>query len=219
MSLAFVEGIDVSSNQENLDWGAVSKTGVSFVFARASAGGHQTDSQFATNWSGISDAGLIRGAYHYFWPLTPWQDQAANFIKAVGSLQVGSLPPALDLEEAVAKNDPRKRDVWNDVPANRRLLIIQNWLDRVEQALNTKPMIYTRQNFIENLLGNGVVTLAEYPLWIAHYDVLEPAVPGIWVSWAFWQYSEKGVVEGIKGNVDRNRFNGSLDKLQALAKK
>ncbi len=43
---AFVEGIDVSSNQRQVDWSAVAKTEKAFAFARATRatiGGHQAD--------------------------------------------------------------------------------------------------------------------------------------------------------------------------------
>ena len=164
----------------------------------------------------MRDAGILRGAYHSFWPLTPWQDQATNFMNTVGALRKGDLPPVLDLEEAVSKNDPLKRDAWKDIPANQRLSIIQNWLVQVEQGMGLRPMIYTRQNFIESLLGDSVATLATYALWIAHYKVPAPSIPPNWTSWTFWQYSETGGVDGVEGNVDCDRFSGSLDDLQRL---
>lgn len=212
------EGLDVSSHQGEIDWSAIPHAGVTFVFVRASIGGHQVDSQFEANWSAAAAVGLIRGAYHYFWPLTAWREQANNLINTVGTLQAGDLAPALDLEEAIGANDPQKRNVWLDVPANQQLPMIQNWLRTAEQAFGIKPVIYTRQDFIESLLGDGVQELADYPLWIAHYDVQQPSVPASWTSWNFWQYTETGSVQGVNGNVDRDRFNGSLGDLQAIGK-
>src|SRR5213080_155746 len=136
-----IEGIDVSSNQGEVDWRTVARAGKAFGFARATIGGHQCDPQFVANWQRMSDAGIIRGAYHFFWPLTPWQDQAENFIKTVGALNPGDLPPVLDLEEAIPKSSASKRDAWEDVPADQRPSIIRNWLDAVEQALSMRPMI------------------------------------------------------------------------------
>jgi lysozyme len=213
-----IEGIDVSSNQGEVDWGAVAGAGKAFGFARATIGGHQGDPQFVANWQQMSDVGIFRGAYHFFWPLTPWQDQAENFIKTVGALNPGDLPPVLDLEEAIPKSDSLKRDAWNDVPADQRLSIIRNWLDTVEQALSMRPMIYTRQNFIEPLLGDEVKTLSTSGLWIAHYKVAQPATPSSWPAWTFWQYSETGSVDGVHGNVDCDRFGGSRVELQNLTK-
>ena len=218
MADEFMEGIDVSSNQGQVDWDSVIEAGKAFGFARATIGGHQADAQFSANWQSMSDAGILRGAYHFFWPLTPWQDQAANFIRTVGALNEGDLPPVLDLEEAVPKSDPLKRDAWKDIPADQRLPMIQNWLAQVGQELGMQPMIYTRQNFIESLLENNVSAMAACALWIAHYKVPQPSIPPSWTSWTFWQYSETGVVDGVPGNVDCDRFSGSQYDLQKLTK-
>jgi lysozyme len=214
----FVEGIDVSSNQGAVDWATVAAAGISFAIARATLGGHDTDSQFAANRVEAGNAGLFHGAYHFFWPLTPWQDQADNFLKAVGASQSGDLPPAVDLEEAFPKNDPG-HDVWNDVPSDQRLAMIQGWLQAVQDGLGMTPMIYTRQNFIENLLGEDVQQLVNYPLWIAHYEVEQPSIPAAWGAWKYWQYTESGNLPGVNGNVDRDKFNGSVEDLGLLAKK
>jgi GH25 family lysozyme M1 (1,4-beta-N-acetylmuramidase) len=71
----------------------------------------------------MSDAGIFRGAYHFFWLLTPWQDQAENFIKTVGALTyllfwISGRP--------FPKAAHPKRDAWKDVPADQRLSIIRN---------------------------------------------------------------------------------------------
>lgn len=217
MANAFVQGIDVSTHQGHVNWSAVSKAAISFAFARATIGGQQTDAQFAVNWTGIRTAGLRRGAYHYFWPATSWQEQAKNFIHTVGTLQSGDLPPALDLEEAFLTSNP-KHDVWTDVPTDQRLPMIQNWLGAVETAMGVRSIIYTRQNFIEPLLGDGVQKLSHSPLWIAHYGVQQPKFSASWSTWTFWQNSEKGNVNGVNGNVDLDNFNGSPEDLAALAK-
>lgn len=214
--MATVEGLDISVHQGAIDWSAITQSELNFVYVRATIGGRQLDPHFSANWSAVGDTGLIRGAYHFFWPLTAWQDQSNNFVNSLGALETGDLPPALDLEEAIDANDPQRHDCWLDVPADQRLPMIQNWLNAVERAVGCKPVIYTRQNFIEGLLGGGVQQLADHPLWIAHYDVQQPVFPHNWASWNFWQYTEKGSVRGINGYVDRDRFNGSLSDLRTM---
>jgi lysozyme len=214
MTNQFMEGIDVSSNQGQVDWPTVKRAGKAFAFARATVGGHQLDSQFTTNWQRMRDAGIIRGAYHFFWPSTPWQDQVDLFTKTVGTLHPGDLPPALDLEEAMSKGDISKHDTWQDVGIDQRISVVQNWLDAVQQAVGLRPIIYTRQNFIEPLLGAGITSLVTSELWIAHYKVVTPRTPSTWASWTFWQYLDSGNVDGVHGNVDCNRFNGSQEDLQ-----
>ena len=53
----------------------------------------------------------------------------------------------------------------------------------------------------------------EYPYWIAHYYVEKLAYKG---EWSFWQHTDCGKVRGIKGNVDCNIFNGSMEELMEL---
>src|SRR5262245_31098352 len=62
-----VEGIDVSKWQGTVDWEAVRDDGIAFAFARA-ADGTSKDRTFATNWAGMEDAGIVRGAYQFFRP-------------------------------------------------------------------------------------------------------------------------------------------------------
>ena len=59
------------------------------------------------------------------------------------------------------------------------------------------PMIY-----ITDYAGYVKYDLSEvmdYPLWYARYDV---DAPSFYYDFAMWQYSSKGSVDGIKGNVD-----------------
>lgn len=219
MAGTVVSGIDVSSHQGIVDWEAVSQSGQSFAFVRATLGAHSADSKFAGNWARARAAGLSRGAYHFFWPLASAADQAEHFIEVVGNRLPGDLPPALDLEEAILQQNPNQ-DVWTTVPADNRLPMILGWLAAVEHTLGVKPVIYSRQNFLESLLGDGVDELADHLLWIAHYTKAEkPRIPSAWDRWTFWQYREDGSVDGVQGNVDQNRFNGSIDDLAGLAKR
>ena len=45
----------------------------------------------------------------------------------------------------------------------------------------------------------------------------QPYLPRGWYKWTFWQYSEKGVVNGINAKVDMDLFNGTLEELYKFA--
>ncbi|HYL83503.1 MAG TPA: GH25 family lysozyme [Candidatus Angelobacter sp.] len=215
---SFLLGIDVSSNQGTVDWGAVAQANISFAYVRSSLGGQSSDNQFSANWSQLNAAGLLRGAYHFFWPLAPAVDQANHYLQTVGTLASGDLPPMVDLEPAFTKQNPTT-DLWSTIPSNNRLSMILDWLNTVEQALGLKPFIYTYKSFIENLLGDGLQQLSRYPLWIAHYtNAPQPNWPSAWNNWTLWQFTEKGQISGVNTSVDQDRFSGSLDDLKALAK-
>jgi hypothetical protein len=86
----------------------------------------------------------------------------------------------------------------------------------IERLFGRRPIVYTSSGLWNEM---GVVEWAsDYLLWVAHYtDAKRPTLPLGWNKWMFWQYTEEGSVAGVKGAVDQNQFNGSLDELQALA--
>jgi lysozyme len=66
-----IHGIDVSKYQEIVDWNLVRdmKVGnvqMSFAFIKATEGLGNEDAYFKRNWKKIKDAGMARGAYHFF---------------------------------------------------------------------------------------------------------------------------------------------------------
>ncbi len=87
-----VRGIDVSHHQGTIDWKAVPREKCQFVYIKATEGGDFRDRNFVENWRGSADAGLRRGAYHFFSLKTPGARQAANFIETV-PLDPEALPP------------------------------------------------------------------------------------------------------------------------------
>jgi lysozyme len=209
-----VLGIDVSHHQGTVDWKAVAAEGIVFAFVKATEGVTFVDKQFAINWAAMKDAGILRGAYHFFRPARPVKDQVDSFLRTLGTLDERTLPPVLDIEEARTQTG---LDEWQALPLSRRAPVVLEWLESVADRAGRQPILYTRRGFIRNCMDNPG-GLTKYPLWIAHYTANpEPAVPEGWPSWLFWQHSEKGRVKGIQGPVDLNRFNGELAELLALA--
>jgi lysozyme len=212
-STPITPGIDVSHHQGQVNWYLVAEGGISFAFAKATEGVTFVDPRFSANWIGIKDAGMIRGAYHFFRPAKPVDAQVDNFARTVGEIKDGDLPPVLDLEEAPTPNG----DEWDDIPGDQRVPLVLSWLEGVEAKLGRKPIIYTRRSFVAAELPNAA-PLGQYLLWVAHYTAKPaPALPSPWSKWTFWQYSAAGTVDGIEGPADLDRFNGSLSDLEQLA--
>ena len=46
--------------------------------------------------------------------------------------------------------------------------------------------------------------LSEYDTWIAHYKYDVTAKPDYNKPYTIWQYSDKGSINGVLGNVDLN---------------
>jgi lysozyme len=98
-----LHGIDVSRHQRNIDWEAVSKMKhkditIQFAFIKASEGRTVADDYFAENWKDCKEAGILRGAYHFYRPHLTANDQAKLFFTQLTKLEKGDLAPVLDIE-------------------------------------------------------------------------------------------------------------------------
>ena len=200
MSSNQLSGIDVSKWQGTVDWKSVRQSGIAFAFARATYGVSEVDSCFNENWQGMQEAGIVRGAYHFFLSADDPAQQAEFFIRTVGSLSPGDLAPVIDVE-ADGGTD-------GDYVAS-----VKVWLSTVEQGLGRRPIIYTAPSFWnENFTGG----FGSYPLWVAEYGVTSPKAVNGWANWTFWQYSSTGKVAGVNTSVDLDEFNGSSQELAAF---
>jgi lysozyme len=203
----FLPGIDVSHYQQAVDWTAAARSGIQFCFIKATEGVSAADSKFTLNWQRAAEAGLVRGAYHFFHPNVPVTAQASFFLRTVNQLQPGDLPPVLDLEAA---------DEWTNIAAAERAGLAVTWLETVASSLGSTPLVYLSPSFMTEVLENAP-SLAPYRVWLAEYTTAQaPSVPMPWTTWTFWQHDGEGNVPGVSGTVDLNWFNGTLDDLRLL---
>lgn len=197
-----VFGIDLSHYQENVDWSLVKnineKYPIGFIFIRATTGNDKADLKYKLNWLQAKNHKFIRGAYHYYRPNENSVEQAHNFIKTV-KLEKGDLPPVLDIEKL-----PENQSIDSLKVGLRR------WLEIVDKHYKVKPIIYSGENYYTNFLKDE---FSEYPFWIANYNFIQDKIQD---DWMFWQFTEKGKVKGIQGNVDVNIYNGTPKMLQYL---
>lgn len=198
-----IHGIDVSKYQQFIDWESVKEMEVQgvridFAFIKATEGLGNMDRHFKRNWKKAKEAGLPRGAYHFFLATKSGKMQAENFISRV-ELEPGDLPPVIDVEQAygVAPDKLRKQ--------------VREFVDALEYYYDVKPVIYTNVSFYNKYLKGE---FDDYPLWVAHY--LQKEKPRIGRDWIFWQHSETGRVNGIVNQVDFNVFNGDSSEFQQL---
>jgi lysozyme len=193
---AEVEGLDVSHYQKKVDWKKVA-TCKSFVFIKATEGTGLVDKSFAANWAGAGAAGLLRGAYHFYHPGIDPIEQADFFLSKVVACE---LPPVLDVE------------AMDNVPGAKLIQGVTQWVEHVTANLR-RPLIYASPSFWQKLPSADIEQKAD--LWVAEWEAQRPEKMGKWPGWSFWQYTSRGVVPGIAGSVDLNRFNGTLDDLHA----
>jgi lysozyme len=198
-----IHGIDVSRYQSTISWKLVKAMQVNniklgFAFIKATEGVDNFDPQFKRNWKKSKEAGMIRGAYHFFIASKDGKLQVNNFAKYV-QLETGDLPPVVDIEDTYG------------MPGEKVRTELLKCLQTMEAAYGVKPIIYTYITFYNKYLKGS---FDDYPLWIAHY--LQPNNPRIEREWTFWQHSESGRVNGIVTKVDFNVFNGDSIAFRSL---
>lgn len=198
-----VRGIDISHYQDEIDWERVRNANlnndpVSFVIIKATEGQNIFDDCFNDNFHCARENDIIRGAYHYFVPSVDPKVQARFYLRQVHLLP-GDLPPVLDVEDIgkLSKQELQSK--------------VRVWLDIVEAEYGVKPILYTGYKFRVDYLDDPVFD--QYPFWIAHYYVNELTYQG---PWTIWQHTDCGHVDGIRGYVDVNIFNGSVQDLHHL---
>ncbi len=195
-----IRGIDVSHHQGEIDWPEVAASGMRFAFIKATEGADHSDTRFALNWRASADAGMQRGAYHYFTFCTPGLAQAAHFMRTVPPGQP-MLPPAVDVEYyGNCANPPANEVIVRELGA---------LLEALTVAYGRKPVLYTTNEVRLRLIGRA---FHEYPLWIRNVYA-PPWSLGV-TGWTFWQHNDEGELPGVNTPVDFNVFHGDLAALE-----
>ena len=218
-----VEGLDVYAGTGVIDWGKVAASGRGFAFIKATQGDYNKQANFATNWTAALAAGVKRSPYHFFDGTIDGIAQANSFLDdltAAGGLQVGDLPALLDIEcptssaEASAQSNCEHTGDSGWVATTTLNQRIFDWLDTVQTATGRPPIIYSYPAWFAAAKVTDA-RLASYPLFIASYNSCA-TIPQPWTDAAFWQYSATGMVSGVVGNADVDRFFGSAADLDGF---
>ena len=188
-----MRGIDVSHHQGNIDWASAKASGIEFVIMKAMyENGHRIESSFARNYDGAQ--GLKRGAYVYNIARNVSQavSEAEDFVKVLGGREL-EYGVWLDMEDAKIAKLSRKI-LWNIIDTEAEIITRAGY----------KVGIYCNKYWYTSIL-DGASLSKRYDFWVARYpsadngtikENLAPRYAKI------WQYSSKGRVPGIVGNVD-----------------
>ena len=193
------EGVDVSAFQGNIDWKQVKKSGIDFAMIRLGYRGYGTgklvaDDYARKNLDGAAEAGLAVGAYFYSQALNIDEvNDEIIFMLEILDNRALDMPIVLDWEIPTADARTANMDA-------RTLTDIQKYFCEKVTELGYKPMIYFNWYQSSNLYY--LSELEDYEFWLALYQ------DRMNYPWAveMWQYTDKGRVPGIYGNVDLNVY-------------
>ena len=208
-----VKGFDASHNNDPINWSIVDPA-VQFVILKATQGSGFKDPVFNSYWQHLKTTNLKRGAYHFLTASSTAQEQADNFLSlGINFTNSGCLPPFLDVEDQVPAS--LNSQITNNKPAFIQL--ITDWLNIIEEATGRKPIIYSYKNFFAEYLNNH--SWPDNGLWLASYQSQLPGLPKGYTKLDFWQYSERGQINGLAtgGEWDLDYYTGTPEQLNQLA--
>ncbi|MCR5398519.1 MAG: hypothetical protein K6E68_03180 [Lachnospiraceae bacterium] len=188
-------GIDVSKWNGSIDWKKVRNSGVSYVIIRcgyrgSTSGALIEDPTFRSNIKGATSAGLKVGVYFF--------TQATNEVEAIeeASMTLGlisgynvSMPVYLDVEGSGGRGDK--------IDSGTRTACINAFCKTISNS-GYASGVYANKTWLEQKFNPGALGGAR--IWLAQYNTT-PTYAG---RYNMWQYSSKGKVSGISGNVDMN---------------
>ncbi len=192
------KGIDVSKHQGDIDWQKVAEDGVEFAFIRVALRGYGTgklveDEKFEENIEGALNAGIKVGVYVFSQAITEEEllEEADFVLQKIAPYKI-ECPVVYDVE-MIAGDDGR----MDALTPEERTGFAALFCDTVRNA-GYKAMIY--HNMELGALRVHLEELEDYDKWFAYYN------PNFYYPYEYdvWQYSEKGRVNGIKGDVDLN---------------
>lgn len=181
------KGIDVSVYQGNIDWKKVKASGIEFAIIRIGFGSSDVDKCFKKNIEGAKAAGLKVGVYLYSYAQNTAQAQAeARFVLEQLKGYKLDYPVCYDVED-------RK---WQGHLSSEELTQIAKTFLQTVKSAGYKVSLYSFVSWLNTKFDMN--QLKEFDVWAAQWSNKCTYKR----DYGMWQYSETGVVPGIKGSVD-----------------
>lgn len=186
------KGIDVSVHQGKIDWQKVKDAGIDFAILRCGYGSDiksQDDTQFARNMAECERVGMPFGVYLYSYANTveKAKSEAEHVLRLIGNHKL-QYPIYYDLEDSGTTGQC----------SNAKILEMAKTFVDILESKGYWVGIYANKHWNTSYLKDAWYDTKAR--WIAQYND-ECTYKG---DYGMWQYSSKGKVDGIQGNVDMN---------------
>jgi lysozyme len=199
-----IRDVDVSRFQQKIDWQTLRNEEIRFVFIKATEGGDHRDPAFLENWNQSKQAGLTRGAYHFFTFCRAGKEQARNFIETV-PVEAEALPPVIDLEFGGNCSARSERKIL--------LKELDDFIIEIKRVYRRQSILYVEHKSYDAYVKGE---FERSNLWIQDRFFYPELCDGR--KWTFWQYSSRGRLQGVGNYVDLNVFNGTEDEFDLITK-
>lgn len=189
----YARGVDVSHWQGDIDWKAVAKDDVKFLMhgvrtMRNAGPQGRIDPKFDYNVRAAHKEGIAIGAYIYSYAKNVQEaEMEADFLLNIIKDYPISYPIAFDVEDENVQGKMSKAELT---------AIIKAFTTKIRDA-GYYPILYANDYWIANKLDMNAIK--DLDIWVARYNKRH-----IYPNPAIWQATEKGKVNGVKGNVDIN---------------
>ena len=185
-----MKGIDLSCWQEKVNYLELKAQGIDFAIIRCGFGKNisQKDSKFEDHYAGLKYAGIKIGAYLYSYANTieGAKVEAKNCLEFIKNKKF-DLPIFYDLEDAKTTGNASKETITE---------MAKIFCEEIIKA-GYQAGVYTNLNWFTNKIT--VKELEKYNIWLAQWGT-EKHSANFKVD--IWQYTSKGKIKGINGNVD-----------------
>lgn len=199
------QGIDVSKWQGKIDWQKVKKAGIQFAFIRIGYRGENgiiyRDETADYNMQQARKAGILIGTYFFSTAVSKAEaeEEARWTLKAIEGYEI-SYPVVYDCE-GYKKASSRMYGITVDARTEYALAFLKIIADAGYDA-----MFYGSRNDMESGDYWDMSQIDDkYKVWVAHYPTVtypQKDKPDYAFRSHAWQYTDKGKVDGISGNVD-----------------
>lgn len=193
-------GIDVSVFQGDIDWNKVKADGIDFVMIRAGFRGYgengslNEDVKFRENCKNALAAGLNVGVYFFSQAITEAEAaEEARFVLDIISDYNITYPVAYDWETIEYDVNARTENM-----STEQITACANAFCDVIEKAGYETVIYF--NCELGYFNYDLSKINNYHFWLAEYF----SIPSFYYDYKIWQYTDKGQVDGIAGEVDIN---------------
>lgn len=189
-------GIDVSEHNGNIDWKTTSKY-IDFAILRVGYGGNYTsqdDKKFIRNAEACKKYKIPFGVYLYSYATNTAEakSEAQHTLRLIKNYKL-DLPVYYDMEE----------NYQAKLGATKLGAMAKTYCNEIAKA-GYKVGIYSNTYWFTNILTSPTFNNPSWYKWVAQYNTCCTYTG----TYQMWQFSSKGKIDGISGNVDVNLWCG-----------